>query len=569
MKSKRRTYVLALLGSVLLLAFLSVSCGPSEPAPGAPAATEPPAATEAPEATAEEEATAAPELGRDPKTLVVAVYANISDFDPASNNEQLGNMMLDATTEALIRAKAENIEEFEPQLAESWEHNDDYTVWTFKLRENAKFHDGTPVNADAVVYSFQRLVESGLGMSFILSQFDWDPATQLVAKDEYTVEFQFNSPTPLLAKALSSGYGAYVVSPTTVQANEKEGDLGHEWLQNNEAGSGAYMLTELSPNQQAVLTKFDDWWGWDEHEGYFDKIIFKIVPEQASRRSLIEKGDVDIALNFSPEDWEALDANPDVDVQLSDGLALEYVVLGDYGPLEDPRVRQALSYAFDYDGYAEGVYKGYAPKAVGPFPRNLLCHDPDVFTYETDLDKAKALLEEAGVAEGLELRFWTTAESSDFGQIMQAQLAQIGVDMKIESRETSSYIGTFYGDQEWPERPEMMGWTWWPDYNDPTDWAWVLFHSAASGSSGANAGFYSNERADEIMDMAFTIADEEELCELYKEFQDIVMREDPAWIALVEPPDEAVLRTDIRGYMANPLYRGTFDFYKLDRGGNE
>jgi ABC-type transport system substrate-binding protein len=190
-----------------------------------------------------------------------------------------------------------------------------------------------------------------------------------------------------------------------------------------------------------------------------------------------------------------------------------------------------------------------------------------VFVYETDLEKAKALLEEAGVEEGTEIRYWTTGEAPEIGQILQAQLAPIGIDVKIEQRETSSYIGTFYGDQPWPERPELMAWTWWPDYNDPTDWAWVLMHTAASGSSGANAGFYSNERADEIMDLAFSIADEEELCELYKEFQDIVIRQDPAWITLIEPPDEAVLRIDIGGYQANPLYRGTFDFYNMYREG--
>jgi peptide/nickel transport system substrate-binding protein len=555
-----------LFSLVIVVALLVVACGSAQPAPEEEGAAEAPQATEAPAATTAPEEAAASDLGRDPQTLIVAIYANPSDFDPASNNEQLGNLVLDATTEGLVRAKADNIEEFEPQLAERWEHYEDYTVWTFYLREGATFHDGTPVNADAVVYSFRRLVASGLGMSFILGQFDWDPETQLTAKDEYTVEFQFNSPTPLLAKALSSGYGSYVVSPTTVQANEKDGDLGHEWLQNNEAGSGAYMLTELSPNQQAVLTRFEDWWGWDDGF-HFDQIVLKIVPEQGSRRSLIETGDVDVALDFTPDDWEALMQNPDVEVQLSDGLALQYIVLGDYGPLEDPRVRQALSYAWDYEGYVEGIWKGYAPQAQGPFPRNLLCHDPDVFTYETDLEKAKALLEEAGVGEGLEIRYWTTGEASEIGQMLQAQLAQIGVNLTIEQRETSSFIGTFYGDQEWPERPELMAWTWWPDYNDPTDWAWVLFHSAASGSSGANAGFYSNERADAIMDEAFTVADEAKLCEMYKEFQDIVIRQDPAWIPTIEPPDEAVLRTDIGGYRANPLYRGTFDFYDMYRIG--
>lgn len=499
----------------------------------------------------------------------MAIYSNPSDFDPASNNEQLGNLILDATTEGLVRAKAENIEEFEPQLAERWEHNEDYTVWTFYLRKNAKFHDGTPVNAEAVKFSFTRLIESGLGMSFILSQFISDPDAQMVVKDDYTLEFRFDTPTPLLIKALSSGYGCYVISPTAVRAHEKDGDMAHEWLQTNEAGSGAYMLTEWSPNQQVVLTRFEDWWGWEQYPGFhFDKIVLKIVPEMASRRSLIEKGDVDIALEFTPEVREALMKNPDVVVHLSEGLALQYIVLGKYGPLEDPRVRQAIAYAFDYDGYVNGVYKGTAPRARGPFPHKLLCWDPDVFVYETDLEKAKQLLQEAGVQPGLELRYMTEEGGpTDVGQILQAQLAQLGINLKIEQRDSSTYIGIFYGDVQWPERPELMAWTWWPDYNDPTDWAWVLFHSDAAGSAGANAGFYSNPRVDEIIDLAPSVTDTAQLCALYKEFQDIVIRQDPAWIPLIEPPDEAVLRKDIGGYEANPLYRGTFDFYRLYRIG--
>jgi peptide/nickel transport system substrate-binding protein len=506
------------------------------------------------------------ELERDTKTLVVAIYGTPTDFDPATNNESLGNLLLYATTEGLVRVDPQNINQFKPQLAERWESNEDYTVWTFYLRENARFHDGTPVDAQAVKLSFARLINSQSNYSFILAQFIDDPDIQMVVKGQHILEFRFDRPTPLLLKALSSSYGSYVISPTAVQQHDKNGDMAHEWLQTHEAGSGPYILSELSPNQQAILTRFEDWWGWDDG-WHFDKVLLRIVPERSSRRSLIEKGDVDIAFDFGAEDWEALKKNSNVVVHLSDGLTVQYIALGKYGPLEDPRVRQAISYAFDYNGYVNGIWKGHVPRANGVFARRLLCHDPNVFMYETNLEKARQLLEEAGIQEGLELRYLTTGDRQEAiaGQILQAQLAKIGINLKIEQREIVSFVSLVFSDVKWPERPELMGFTWWPDYNDPTNWTRVLFHSDAAGSMGGNIGLYGNERVDEIIDQGNGILDEDELCEIYREFQDIVVRQDPAWIPLVELPNEVVLRSDISGYQNNPAYHNTFDFHQLFR----
>lgn len=541
---------------ILLIILTAAGCASSKPTETAeglnPSSPEPPTR----------------ELGRDPKTLLVAIYGTPTDFDPATNNESLGNLLLYATTEGLVRVDPQNIKEFKPQLAERWESNEDYTVWTFYLRKNAKFHDGATVDAQAVKFSFTRLINSQSNYSFILAQFMDDPENQMVVKDQHILEFRFDQPTPLLLKALSSSYGSYVISPTTIRQHDKDGDMAHEWLQIHEAGSGPYMLSELSPNQQVILTRFEDWWGWDDG-WHFDQVVLKIVPERASRRSLIEKGDVDIAFDFGAEDWDALQENPEVDVYVSEGLTIQYIALGKYGPLEDPRVRQAISYAFDYNGYVNGIWKGYVPRANGVFARRLLCHDPNAFMYETNLEKAKQLLEEAGVQEGLELRYLTTGDRQEAiaGQILQAQLAKIGINLKIEQREIVSFISVVFSDVEWPERPDLIGFSWWPDYNDPTDWTRVLFHSDAAGSMGGNIGLYSNERVDEIIDQGNSILDEDELCEIYKEFQDIVVRQDPAWIPLVELPNEVVLRSDVGGYQNNPAYHNTFNFHELYRIG--
>jgi peptide/nickel transport system substrate-binding protein len=504
---------------------------------------------------------------RDAKTLVVAIYGNPVDFDPASNNESLGNLVLFSTTEGLVRADPNNSSQFVPQLAERWENNADYTRWIFYIRKNAKFHDGTSIDADAVRSSFTRLIKSQSSYSFILGQFISDPENQIIVKDKYTIEFQFDRPAPLFLNALSSAYGSYVISPTAVSIHEVDGDRAHQWLQAHEAGSGPYMITDLRPNEEVVLTRFDDWWGLNKDTSFFSKIILKVIPERSTRRSLIEKGDVDITFDFSAADWDSLKKNPDVAVHLDESLTVQYIAMGKYGPLKDPRVRQALSYAFDYDGYVNGIWKGYVTRAYSPFPRRLLCYNPSVFVYETNLDEAKRLLKEAGVSNGLELRYLTTGDRQEAlaGQILQNQLAKIGIALKIEQRSVESYTSMVFSDTSWPERPELFGFTWWPDYNDPTDWAWVLFHSDAGGATGGNIGLYSNSHVDGIINGAKDQLNQEELCRQYADVQDILVRQDPAWIPLIEMPNEVVLRKDISGYANNPNYHNVFDFSALFR----
>jgi peptide/nickel transport system substrate-binding protein len=562
---KNRSPIFFLITILLGISFVLLGCSEKPVSPPVESTAPPLVATEAPmEAT---ESSAAVTLNRDPKTLVISMFGNPGELDPASAGGQNEALILFATSEQLIRAKATNIEEYEPMLAERWEVNENNTVWTFYLRNNAKFHDGTPVNAEAVKYSLTRLIKLKLGLSTDLGQIVPDPDNQIIVKDAYTLEFQLSQPSSRLIKALASGGGPYIISPTAVKNHEKDNDMAREWLKTNEAGSGPYILTESSPDQQYVLERFKDWWGWDD-KWHFDKVLIKIIPEETTRRSLLETGDIDIGYEFGPETWVSFQKNPDLVQPLSPGLAIEYIYLGTYGPMKDPRVRQALSYAFDYKGYVDKYWSGLAPRARGPFPSSLQCFDPDVFTYETDLEKANQLLEEAGFDKSVELRY-LIEESLHVpaGQILQAQLAKIGVNLKVDQRESATVVGIFFGDVQWPERPEMFGWTTGSYYNDPFAFSFPTFYSKSAGSKGSNPTFYSNPRVDEIIDQSLSVTDPVELCNLYKEMQDILTRVDPYMIPLMVPPDDSTARIDIGGFILNPEYRANFDIPKLYRIG--
>jgi len=213
------------------------------------------------------------------------------------------------------------------------------------------------------------------------------------------------------------------------------------------------------------------------------------------------------------------------------------------------------------------VLKGEGRRAEGPFPRSLAFHDPNVFVYPTDLDKAKALLQEAGWVDGTEITYayYPGFHGEDVGPILQAQLEQIGIKLKIQELDISAFNGIFYGDQPPEQRPDMLWYAWWPNLNDPYDWSWILYDSKAAGSNGANAGFYSNKRVDELIDQGLVETDPAKQAAIWKELQTIITKDDPAGLWVTDPLDRTIIRKDVAGQVYNALYTDTFDFWALSR----
>jgi peptide/nickel transport system substrate-binding protein len=343
--------------------------------------------------------------------------------------------------------------------------------------------------------------------------------------------------------------------------------VGKEWLTTHAVGTGPYKLDKFAPNDEFILVRNPDYWrGWRDPTN-FEKIIIKVLPENSTRRQLLEKGDADISYLTTPEDLQAMDQTGKFNIGKADLIRIDYIAFNTHNALKDARVRQAISYAFDYDGYINGVLKGEGRRAEGPFPRSLAYHDPKVFVYPTDLEKAKSLLQEAGWVDGTEVTFayYPGFGGEDVGPILQAQLEQIGVKLKIQQLDISAFNGIFYGDQPPEQRPDMMWYAWWPNLNDPYDWSWILYHSTAAGSNGANAGFYSNKRVDELIDQGLAETDPSKQAAIWKELQQIITKDDPAGLWVTDPLDRTIVRKDIAGQVYNALYSLTYDFWSLSR----
>ncbi|MCD6059089.1 MAG: extracellular solute-binding protein family 5, partial [Thermomicrobiales bacterium] len=231
-------------------------------------------------------------------------------------------------------------------------------------------------------------------------------------------------------------------------------------------------------------------------------------------------------------------------------------------------VRQGLSYAFPYDDVINVVFKGLM-KRSGPIADSVRGYDPDVFLYQTDLDKAKELILAGGFTEGdtFEYMVDSNLESEQvIAQLFQANLQQMGFNLELLSVDNATIESTIFGDAPAEERPHMIGgWGWWPDYNDPWNQLWPNFTEANAGGGGSNAGFWVNERFEEIMAEAEHFESEEQLDELMKEAQNILTEQDPPVIYYGQVVRYTVLGKDIQGFVPNPLYLDSFNFYGMSR----
>ena len=264
-------------------------------------------------------------------------------------------------------------------LAESYEKSDDGLTWTFKIRQGVKFHDGADLNAEAVKYSIDRTMRMQQGASYI-----WMAVSSIDVVDEYTVQFNLEWPSPM-DLVVSTGYAAYILSPQSVTSDDSE------WFSSGkECGTGPYMLQSQVPGDEVVLTRNEEYWnGWEgEH---FDKVVIKKVTETSSRRQMIEKGEADVTLYLPYEDIEAL--------REKEGVALyeeiSYMNVASYfntkkAPLDNKKVRQALSYAFPYGDVIKYVLGGFGSQGRGPVPAGLWGHGAELFQYSHNMGQGQS-----------------------------------------------------------------------------------------------------------------------------------------------------------------------------------
>ncbi len=350
-------------------------------------------------------------------------------------------------------------------VAQSWTVGSDAKTFTFKMRPNQKFQSGAPVTADDIAWSLQRVVIMNKTPAFLFTQLGWNKdnvKTLVTAPDPMTLQIKIvEDYSPSLVLNLMATVAASVVEKKVALANEKDGDLGNGWLKTNSATSGPYKLIAWKPNESVSL---------DANTGYHlgppktKRVVIRHVPESATQRLLLEKGDADMAWQLQPDQLKALATNKDVKVNSFPYSGTWYIGLnlGD-ARLKNPKVRQALKYLVDYKGMADTFLKGAFNVQQTFLPIGLpgaIPYNP----YKLDVAKAKALLTEAGFPNGLELELQTANRSpmTEIAQAIQQTMGQGGVTVKIVAMDQKQLITNFRGRRH---QGTLISWT--PDYLDP------------------------------------------------------------------------------------------------------
>ena len=523
-------------------------------APPAPAETEAPVVTEAPAATEEPAATESPAEGGevDDGTFTVAMYTDFTDWDPAAAFS-LEIWFLRSVYETLLWYNVPGSEEtFSPGLATSWEVSEDGLSWTFHLREGVKFHDGTDMNAEAVKYSIERTKELGMGGAYI-----WSPLDYIEAVDDYTAVFHLKYPAPIDLIA-SSQYSSYIYSPAA-------GEKGTEWFQEgHDGGTGPYMIDSWEPDQQTVLVKFPEYWaGWEgEH---FSKVILKVVLEKSTQVQMLESGEADRATSVPVDSLESLMANPEISVITGPSwMNSQFLINVMRPPTDNLLIRQAISYAWDYQTVVDKIYNGMAEIAQGPIPKTMWGHKADMELYSFDLEKAKALVEESGLSpEELKIVLAYHSTSSEYENaalLLQQDLAEIGIEVELKPGPWNTL---------WEEcknldtAPNIMTMTWWPTYPTPNDWLYGQYRT--EDPTNFNLSHYSNPEMDAMLDEAMALegTDRDEAIRLYGEIQQLLVHDAPA-VFYADIMFRITQRANIHGEKPNPAYNAP-NFYLVYR----
>ena len=504
------------------LALLTGACG---------SASTSPAASGAPGSTSDASASAGtPKMGG---SITVVVDGEPASMDPAFAYDFVTGFAVDSVTEPLLKLY-DGDQKVGPNLAELWTVSPDGLTVTLKIRQGVKFHDGSTMSVDDVVYSLDRIRDPKVGsyVSWMLAD-----VTDVSAPDASTVVLKLSQPDAMLPYALATTAG-HVVSKKFVEANgDKYGkpDVGS-------IGTGPFKFVDWVSGDHQTLARFDDYWNKASGGPYLDKVTIKILPEPSTRVAGLQTGDIDYIVNSIPSDqWSAVKAMQDVTLTLAPSYDSEFISMNTKkAPLDNPQVRQAINYAFNKAAVRELFY------GTDSLPTKDTLVTPQLWTtattdqqawqtawdqvpaYDYDLAKAKQMLAATGAAaalNGMDIIYWDSTPSiKGAGEAFVDAMAQLGVTITPRKMTYQDAITHIYGKHD---DYDFLVTNWASDFPDPSGQIVPVFNSANSGDGGANSSSYSNPAVDALLNQQGTLLDNTARTKLLVQAQQQIAEDSP------------------------------------------
>ncbi len=496
--------------------------------------------------------------------LVAALNADIqtADVQKTSKDYEVPFNIFDRLVD--VEVDADGNSKIVPSLAENWDISDDGLEYTFHLRQGVKFHNGNDFTAEDVAYTFHRMltVEGGVNTEFIdqikgadeLLAGETDTLEGVEVVDDYTIKVTLKEPfAGFLASISSPGVSIY-----DSEATEAAGDqFGMDPAVT--VGTGPFEFSSWSFNNQLVLTRNEDYWkGASKLPG----VVIKIIPDTETQSMMFESGELDILdLDYAADSVDRFtETYPDQIVQ-GPRVGIVYFTMNfNKEPFQDVRVRKAVQMSIDRQAILDALYGGRGQVEQGIFPHGLIGFNPDQEEIKYDPEAAKALLAEAGYADGFDMEIAADSSASDTMtmalEIVSDQLAEVGIRAEIKNYDESTWLET----RKSGELGSFMS-TWSADYNDPDNFIYTFFGNEEK--TKIRSINYPDTEVMARVARARTIVNEDERLAEYKALEEKIVHEDAAWVPMFSRLHLFAVSKRVEGFA--PLWSGLSDqlFYNV------
>ena len=495
-------------------------------------------------------------------TLIFGRGGDSIGLDPALEEDGESFKVCDNIYDTLVQYK-EGSTELEPGLATSWESSEDGLIWTFFLRKGVTFHDGTPFNAEAVLFSLNRQHDKTHPFNNVSGSYVYWVATglsgivdKITAVDEFTVQIRLKTAyAPFIYTIAITSFA--IVSPTAVK---KSGDNYF----NNPVGTGPFKFVQWDKKDKIVLVANDDYWGGRPS---LDRVIFRSIPDNSVRLIELQQGGLH-AMEFpNPDDLGQIRDDDSLVLLSQPGMSIGYLAMNmDKRPFDNLKVRLAINHAINKSAIIEHLYQGLGIPAKNPIPPTLWSYDDTIEDYAYDPKLAKKLLTEAGYPDGFKTTLWALPvprpyipDGRALAEVIQSEFRNIGIEAKIITYDWGTYLEkTKNGEHDMA----MLGWS--ADLGDPDNFFYFLLSKSSAEKPAGNIAFYRSDEMQDVLERARATSDKDKRVSLYKEAQGIFHKDVP-WVPLAHAKQVLVVNKKVKNLKLHPLNWKYFRNVTLER----